>query len=131
MLPNGLVEPSDKAREKLKNIKNDEVFLIDFKPKRNVLFHRKMFAMLKVVFLNQDKYSNMEHLRTELKLKSGWYNEHISQKQGIIYIPKSMDFSSMDAIQFEDIYQKFIDIALRDFVSVTNEELQVEIVRFS
>jgi len=131
MLPNGLLEPDDEAKKKLKKIANNDSFLMEYKPKRNYQFHKKMFAMLKVVYQNQDKYSNMEDLRTELKLKCGWYSEHITQKQGIIYIPKSMDFSTMDAIEFEDIYQKFIDVALRDFVSVSNEQLQMEIVRFS
>lgn len=131
MLPNGLLEPDEEAKKKLKKINNHDDFLMDYKPKRNYQFHKKMFAMLQVVFMNQNKYENLEDLRTEMKLKSGWYETHVTTKGKLIYMPKSMDFSTMDAIEFEEIYQKFIDIALLHFVAVTDEQLQMEIVRFS
>jgi len=131
VLPNGLLQPDDEAKHKLRKEQVGESFLMEYKPKRNIKFHKKAFALIKVIFMNQDKYINMEDLRTELKLKSGWYQTHVTTKGVLIYIPKSMDFSSMDALEFEEIYQKFIDVALLHFVSVSNEQLQMEIVRFS
>lgn len=120
----------EKSKKKLNKVAVGESFLMDFKPKRNYKFHKKMFALLSIVFRNQNKYDTLEDLRTEMKLKSGWYTEHLTMKQGIIYIPKSMSFADMDALEFEDVYSKFIDIALRDFIPMNKQELEEEIVRF-
>ena len=131
MLPNGnFCSNSEETKKKLSKMKRGDLFLLDYKPKRNVQFNRKIFALLKIVFQNQSKYDNMEDLRTEMKLKSGWYQTHITTKGKLIYIPKSMSFSEMDAIEFEEIYSKFIDIALKHFVPMDKQELEMEIIRF-
>ncbi len=129
-LPNKNLVMDEKSKKKLNKVAVGESFLMDFKPKRNYKFHKKMFALLSIVFRNQNKYDTLEDLRTEMKLKSGWYTEHLTMKQGIIYIPKSMSFADMDALEFEDVYSKFIDIALRDFIPMNKQELEEEIVRF-
>jgi len=33
----------------------------------------------------------------------------------MIYVPKSIDFASMDDLEFKELYDKFVDIALNSF----------------
>ena len=127
----GVLLPSDdECIEAMNKIKNGTEIMIEYKQKRNVKFHRKAFALLNLVLKNQDKYSNINDLLVEFKLKSGHYEEHITTKGKIIYIPKSIAFSEMDELEFNELYSKFIDIALQHFVSMSKEELEKQIINF-
>jgi len=61
----------------------------------------------------------------------GLYAEHITTKGKIIYVPKSMSFAEMDENEFEELYSKFIDIALQHFVTMGRTELEDAILRFA
>ena len=125
-----LIPCSDKSIAKVSKIKSGDMFLMDYKPKRNYQFHKKGFSLLNLIFENQNKYDNMEDLRTEFKLKAGHYEEHITTKGIVMYIPKSMSFADMDEFEFAEIYSKFIDIALKHFVSMDKQELEEAILRY-
>jgi hypothetical protein len=114
----GVLLPSDdECIEAMNKIKNGTEIMIEYKQKRNVKFHRKAFALLNLVLKNQDKYSNINDLLVEFKLKSGHYEEHITTKGKIIYVPKSIAFSEMDELEFNELYSKFIDIALQHLIN--------------
>lgn len=127
----GVLLPSDEeCVEYMQKVPNGKEIMIEYKPKRNVKFHRKAFALLNLVLANTDKYSNINDLLIEFKLKAGHYQEHITTKGKIIYVPKSIAFSEMDEIEFGEIYSKFADIALQHFVSISREELERQIINF-
>ena len=116
-LPNNLLSHvDDDGYDILKKIKIGEIYENEIKKPRNYKFHRKFFALLKLVFENQDKYDNIKDLRVEIELKTGNYEEHLTLKGKIIYIPKSISFDKMDDIEFEKLYNKSIDIILSDFI---------------
>ena len=127
----GVLIPADEeCVENMQKVKNGDYIIVEYKPKRNYKFHKKAFALLNLVLQNQDKYKNINDLLVEFKLKAGHYEEHITMKKGIIYIPKSISFSEMDELEFNEIYSKFIDIALKDFVSMSRAELEAQIINF-
>ena len=120
----GKLEPSLPEDEiKLSKWKFGDVLCVEVKKPRNGKFHKKFFALLHVVFGNQDKYSNMEDLLTEIKLKTGHYTEHITTKGIVVYIPKSISFAKMDELQFQMFYSKVIDVVLRDFLPMDKNDL--------
>ena len=125
-----LIPADDECVESMQKVKNGDYIIVEYKPKRNYKFHRKAFALLNLVLQNQDKYKNINDLLVEFKLKVGHYEEHITMKKGIIYIPRSISFSEMDELEFNEIYSKFIDIALRDFVNMSRAELEAQIINF-
>ncbi len=125
-----LIPSSEKSIKIFNKVKIDQEILIDYKAKRNLQFHKKGFALLNLVFQNQDRYTNLEDLRVEFRLKAGYYTEHITTKGKLIYIPKSMAFSEMDENEFEELYSKFIDIALQHFVKMDKRDFEDAILRF-
>ena len=125
-----LMPSSEKSMQKFQKVKIGDTVLVDYKAKRNVQFHRKGFALLNLIFQNQDKYKNFEDMRTEFKLKAGLYELHVTTKGKTIYVPKSMSFSEMDENEFEELYSKFIDIALLHFVSMDRQDLEDAVIRF-
>ena len=56
----GLFPDCDETREILNKVKNGDGIILDYKPKRNIKFHRRLFALLNLIFQNQSHYKNIE-----------------------------------------------------------------------
>ena len=92
---------------------------------RNPKFHRLVFAFLNFIFQNQERYETLDDLLIEFKLRSGYYAEHVTTKGVLVYVPKSISFEKCDELQFRELYNKWIDIAIKYFVP-TMTKLEVE-----
>lgn len=106
----------DDQREKLKRIKERDLVEVELKKPRNIKFHRKYFALLNTIFEQQEKYTNRNHFRTDLQIRAGHYDEHITDQGEVIYMPKSISFASMDEHAFSDLYNNVLDICLRAYL---------------
>lgn len=111
-----LVSADTETDEWLETKKFGDVIL--FKPikARNPKHHSKFFKMLKIVFDNQDTYKTDTDLFVEIKLKCGWYDEHITTKGKLIYIPKSIAFQSMGQDEFNKFYNQAVQVCLDSFI---------------
>lgn len=128
----GVLLPADESvQDKMQKVENGTDLIVEIKFNRNAKFHRLAFAMLDVVFSSQDTYEYLKDLLVEFKLKSGHYDEHITTKGKMIFVPKSIAFDEMEQLEFEELYNKWIDIALQHFVSVDKEELEKQIMMFT
>lgn len=86
--------------------------------------------MAGLVFNNQDKYDTIESMVTEIKLRVGHYEEHMTVKGTLIYVPKSISFDEMDQLEFDEFYSKAVNCCLKYFVPGDNQELIDRISRF-
>jgi len=119
-----LIAASPQDYALMKSWRVGEVVKAKMSKPRNGGHHRKAFALINYIFENQDKYKTVEDLLVEIKLKAGWYKEHLTTKGQIIYVPKSISFSAMDQAEFNIFYNKIIDIALQHFCEeMTAEQL--------
>ena len=89
----------------LRNIGQGEIISIEIKRPRNVLFHRKLFALLSIILENQEFYASIEDLLDVAKIRAG-HVRVIETKLGQVLVPKSISFASMDDIQFQAFYDK-------------------------
>jgi hypothetical protein len=130
----GLVPMHEDGHEWLHKKKPGATFKANMKSSRNPDHHRKAFALLNTVLANQDRYDNITDLLVEFKLKAGHYQEHITTKSVLMYIPKSISFDEMGQEEFEVIYNKFIDIAIQHFIGghdeQANDDLRRELAAF-
>lgn len=85
-----------------------EIVSTDIKKARNLRFHRLFFALLQAVVANQERHSNVEDLLVELKLKVGHYQEHVTAKGEMVYVPKSISFDRMDELEFREFFRKAV-----------------------
>ena len=127
--PDGLKPFSDNDYDLLKKIKIGEVVRAEITKPRNLLFHKKFMALVRLVFDNQDRYDNIEDLLVELKLKAGHYQEHITTKGKIVYVPKSISFSAMDEYAFGEFYTNALNI-LGKIINVDSEKLREQVENF-
>lgn len=127
-------------------------YKIDARKARNPDHHRKAFALINLIFDSQERYTTVEDMLVELKLRTGWYEEHISGRPNpffnavaamirrtvptapmrnsliralkkiamsaesrVIYVPKSISFADMDQTQFEEFYDRVMDLAIQEY----------------
>ncbi len=90
-------------------------YKVDARKARNPDHHRKGFALINLIFDSQEKYTTIEQLLTELKLRVGWYEEHVRMSGELVLIPKSISFADMDQTQFETFYTRVTDIAIQEY----------------
>ena len=103
----------DSDYEVFKKVRRDTDLLIDIKQPRNYKFHKKFFALVNMVFENQDRYTSIDRLREDLTIEAGFYEEHVTFSGEVKTTPKSISFASMDEIEFSTLYGKFIDTVIR------------------
>ena len=122
--------PCDEESVKLFNsLKVDDEIVVEYKPRRNYKFHKKLFSMLNLIKNNQDKYKSVDNILTECKFKAGYFDIHLSQEGKQMLIPKSISFATMKADEFEEFYSSCIDTCL-GLVPMGREELENAILRY-
>ena len=128
---NNLLKPAfDEDLEHFKKLPKDGYFEIKYTKRRNVRFHRKFFALLKIAFENQSDYRLMEDLRRDLIISSGHYDEVVNRITGEVYkIAKSISFSNMDDTEFNLIYNDVKEVIVK-WLGIDNEDLETEISQY-
>lgn len=101
--------------EKLKKLKVGEVYQCEVKQPRNLKFHRKFFALINMLFENQERYTNLDRLRKDLIIAAGFYDEWfdldgVQQREA-----KSISFGSMSEYEFGELYSRVLDVIVEHF----------------
>lgn len=102
--------PANKeARELLAKVPDGKsVFLALWMP-RNMGQHRKYFAILRNVVEATGRWTSQEHLRRDILLTLGRYDEHVNEFTGeVVQVPHSMAVASMPRDEFERLYDDTI-----------------------
>jgi len=119
----------DKAKKILKRcVFGDEVEL-EHIAKRNVGFHRKFFAIIKLTFDNQDYTENIDIFREIVTIHAGHFHfieliDGTKAKRA-----NSISFPSMEQYEFEDVYSDVFNVCLK-ILGCKSEELEKELLRF-
>ena len=125
---NGLI-PMDKCKP-FDKLEIGEEIEIDITSKRNIQFHKKFFALIKLAFDNQDYYTDLEDLRKDLIKVSGFYENRTNFITGEIETKhNSISFSSMNNDEFQEVYNKVLQV-VSEFLNTDKEELINELLQF-
>ena len=115
--------------ELAKKIPLNEPIEFEFTKKRNYKFHKKFFALLNLVFENQEVYNNLEHLRKDLTISAGYYDIRHNFEGVEIYEPKSISFAKMDDNEFSELYNRFVDVVVK-WLGIEKESIIEEIEQY-
>lgn len=99
----------DSDFEKAKKIKPLKEVKCKITQPRNIKFHRKFFALINLVYDNQEYYINIEHLRRDLTVASGYYTKRINIHGEEITEPKSISFTKMTELEFSELYSAMLN----------------------
>lgn len=125
----GALRPIDEAGEQaLQKLKNGAVVTVEAKQPRNVKMHKLYFALVNVVFQNQENYETPEQLHNALKIAAGIY-EPLTMPNGTVHkIPGSIAFHKMDQAAFGEFYNRVCDLVAKYFLpGIATEDLKREI----
>jgi len=105
----------DSDYEKLKKIKPMELLECEIKKPRNYKFHKKFFALINMVYQNQERYNNIEDLRYDLTIEAGYYTLRQDMQGNAIKKANSISFASMEENDFNEYYNKVLDCIVLHF----------------
>lgn len=126
----GLKPMYDSDYEVYSKIPLGEEFEIDYKKARNLKFHKKFFALIKLAFENQEQYRLLDELREDLTIQAGYYYEHTNFITGEIKMrAKSISFSSMDNTEFTKLYDG-VKTVIIEWLKITDEDIKENIEQF-
>lgn len=121
-----LVPVNEAAVEKLRKIDPSKPVKAKITRARIKKHHKLvMTVLMKMVYPNQDRYDNQKDFLTEVKLRCGWYQEHITANGNIVYIPKSISFEDCPEDDFAEFHERLKVVIPKYFISgVSMEELE-------
>lgn len=112
--PGGFIPADPEAEEAFAATKVGEVVRMKPAKPRNVLHHRKYWALVNLCAKNADGWT-AESLSDYLKVKTGHFTPMTIPvaPDVIIRKPKSISFAAMDQMEFEKFYDRALDVMVR------------------
>lgn len=113
---NGSLLPAyDSDYDKAKKIKQGDTVKCEVTKPRNIKFHKKFFALMNLVYQNQERYEHIDDLREQLTIAAGYYTatytlEGVEQQKA-----KSISFAAMDELEFGELYSALLDVIVKYF----------------
>jgi len=126
---NGLKATYNTDLELLSKLEVGQSYLAEIKKPRNILFHRKFFALLNLLFDNQDVHDDIDELRSDLLINIGCYKEKPNLDGEVIKTPLSISFSKMDEVEFSKMYEKSKTFIMK-YLKITNEQISEQIEQY-
>ncbi len=117
------------SAEAIAGIKAHETVTVSIRRSRNGKHHRKLFALLKIVFDNQTAFATTEQLLDALKLATGLFDIG-KTVDGIPFTsPRSISFASMCQSEFEQWYDKAVEVILTKILpGVNRADLEAQVL---
>ena len=108
----GALRPADAAAEEaIADIPNGEVVKAVITRPRNVVFHRKFFALLGVLYPHQKFYPTLTKFRKAVQIALGYCEETKLPSGKIMVEADSIAFHKMDEVEFEQLMKRFFELA--------------------
>ena len=114
--------------EALERVPLNEDVKVEITRPRRIKFHRKFFALLNAVFAHQSTYATMNTFRAAIEVALG-FGETIKLPDGrTIIIPKSISFASLDQAEFEQLFDRAVElIVTRIIPGLDSDDLRREV----
>lgn len=100
----GLLPVDEHTTEVMQEYGDGEVIRVKLFKDRNPGHHRLFFALIRAIFLNQEKYLSADALRFAITIQAGWVDEIKLTGDSVALRPKSIAWGKMDQHEFKDYY---------------------------
>lgn len=118
----GTLEPiDDTGRDMLAKIAAGDIVRADVHRPRNVLHHRKWWALVSLIYANQSRYGSPEELDDAIKVSIGHCTAMRLKNGTEVRIPKSIAFHAMDQSEFEQFYDRAIKLVCEEIIPRLDE----------
>lgn len=79
---------------------------------RNLLHHRKFFALLQAIYPHQTSYATMRAFRAALTCAAGHCEAATLPDGRVVLVPESISFGKLDQAGFEQFYERALEVVL-------------------
>ncbi len=127
--------------EAIKGLPGGQPLRVTMRRVRNYEFHKKYFALLNYAFdcweppepkaskllelINVPPEKNFDQFRADITILAGFYKANYRVNGEVRLEPKSISFANMDEDEFEQLYEKTIDVIIkRVLTNYTGDELR-------
>lgn len=131
----GLTPYDDNDLQLFRRLKRGAVVKVETRAPRNLRFHRKFFALLRVTFDNLPEYvsasmhiESIEAMLMLLKMDMGCYDVVEIGEHRFIK-PHSISFAEMDETEFSEFYNKALTCILNNYLTLSSPAELEEAVR--
>lgn len=124
-------------------IKFGDVIRVEFKRPRNYERHKKYFALLNIGFdaFEPNQYhkgvqvdKNFERFRKDVIIQSGHYDVVVNLNGDLRLEAKSISFGNMSQEEFEDLYNKSVNVILQkvltNYTKADLDHVVDQVIRF-
>lgn len=127
----GLLAPTDEAgAEALRKWKAGDELWCEFRKPRFPKHHKLYFALLNIVYENQERYTSFEMFRKAVQVAAGHFDMIYTVNGEGVVSTKSIDYSSLDQVEFDRVFGEVMRVCLDNFMEGTDEaELRAEVER--
>lgn len=127
----GALRPENAAAvAAVEKIANGATVKVSISQPRNMKHHRLFWALMRLVWENQEHYENVDHMVVALKVALGHCDTVITKDGGTAYIPKSISFAKMDQTAFNEFWDRCLHLICKYFLpGADREELTREVYR--
>lgn len=118
-----LIPATDEDVESVGKLRAGAVIHADFRLMRNIQFHRKFYAMLRLGFDSWEPATaehrglpvqkNFERFRKDVTIAAGFYEPVVALNGEVRAEAHSISFGSMDEAEFERVYSAVADVLLQ------------------
>lgn len=112
----GLVPMYDEDFDEKKRLRVGQVYKADITVPRNILFHRKAFALLNAAWSlmgesQQAAWRSKDGFRAYLTVAAGHYDIYFNPRLSqFVEVPRSWGFDSMGDDEFAELYERMKDV---------------------
>jgi len=119
----------DSDFDKIQKMKAGEIYKCQVTKDRSGPFHRKFFALIRMVFDNQELFDHQEDLRREVIIAAGFFTTYNGLDGGLVKQAMSIKYDAMDGFDFQELYERTKDIICIHF-RFTNESIEDNIHQY-
>lgn len=119
----------DSDYEKAQKVKIGDTYKCQITKPRNYEFHKKYWALINMVFDNQELFDHVDDMRREITIEAGFFNTYHGLHGEFIKQAKSLSFAEMDEFEFQELYERTKDVICLHF-RFTNELIEENIHRY-
>ena len=130
----GLIPQYDEDYEEKKKLKIGQNYVAEITQPRNLGFHRKFFALVKIGYDNLpedliDPHPSFDVYRKMCIVRAGFYRIYKTER-GQFIEAESMSFGNMSEERFSELYNRILDVILLD-VGMVSSELEDMVLDFT
>jgi hypothetical protein len=128
---------SEESNDLIKKLRQGEFYEITIKQNRNYKLHKKYFALIKLAFDHLtpeqlERIKNIEFFRKEVQILAGWGECYYNLAGELITVSKSIDYSILKELEFEELYKKVMNVILTRVLKYTSiEEVESMLIQFN